>query len=156
MFFGLTKSIQPKPEASECGCETVIPITIKVRVLIQPEVLGMPPVCHQQVPSPEPESRVTPVLMEGKLMRHSRNYPAVESEGVEEQDSNREKLAASSSELEIDIFSTQVDAIKTPVETMESAMPKKQTGQPFWAGLKRFISHTVSGAYQAVVGNDDF
>lgn len=156
MFFGLRKSIPPKPEASECGCETVIPITIKVRVLIQPEVLGMPPICHQQVPSPEPESRVTPVLMQSNLMQHSRNYPEVESEGVEEQGSGRARLSANPSELEIDISSTQVDAIKTPVQITESVTPKAQTGQPFWAGLKRFISHTVSGAYQAVVGNDDF
>lgn len=156
MFFGLRKSIRPKPQASACGCETVIPITIKVHLLIQPEVLRMPPICHQQILSPEPESHVTPVLMQSKLMQHSRNSPAVESEGEDEQESDRETFSANSSKLEIDISSTQVDAITTPVETTESVIPKAQTGQSFWAGLKRFISHTVSGAYQSVVGNDDF
>jgi hypothetical protein len=155
MFFGLRKSIRPKPEASACGCETVIPITIKVRLFIQPEVLGMPPICHQQIPSPTPEPHVTPVLMQSNLMQQSRNYSAVESEGVEEQESDREQFSANSPELEIDISSTQVDAITTPVETMESVTSKAQTRQPFWAGLKRFISHTVSGAYQAVVKHDD-
>jgi hypothetical protein len=50
------KSILQPPEALERGCEIIIPITLKVRILIQPEVLGMQPICHLDVQQIEPES----------------------------------------------------------------------------------------------------
>jgi hypothetical protein len=55
------KSILQPPEVLESGCEIIIPITLKVRILIQPEVLGMQPICHLEVQQKEPDSESCPL-----------------------------------------------------------------------------------------------
>lgn len=62
------------PSSNDCypnypeACEVVIPITLKIPVMVQPEVIGKPPVCNtyngngngyksDSQPKPQPESQ---------------------------------------------------------------------------------------------------
>ena len=53
--------------ASTRGCEIIVPITIKVPIILQIEVVGMPSLCYQQKLSIEPQLTLcdTPATRQG-------------------------------------------------------------------------------------------
>lgn len=112
MYVTLIKPRLNQTEASEQGCEIIIPITIKLRIFLQPEVIGMPVVCHQmeQLAELTPESEI-------KLP-----VPAIPI----------------SDDLGVEPF--PVEGVGIPVEIPNFVADVESNKQQFFAQLKRYMT----------------
>ncbi|MFB2983696.1 phycobilisome linker polypeptide [Microseira sp. BLCC-F43] len=77
-------TIYYNPASEQKGCEIIVDITIKVPILLEIEILGMPPTCQpqEQIPEPynvnleEPDPNSREFLYEVVGMHHNgENYP---------------------------------------------------------------------------------
>jgi len=128
-------SILLQPEALESGCEIIIPITLKVRILIQPEVLGMPPICHLQVQQidPEPESCTLPSPTD--------NNPEIctSNQEVEASFVATQEPTPTDNNPEICTSNSQSSVVNATVEINLLSQPQEPTWRHWLAKLKSFI-----------------
>ncbi|HEY9606443.1 MAG TPA: hypothetical protein V6C85_32845 [Allocoleopsis sp.] len=47
-------------EVAQYGCEVIVSITLKIPIFLEPEVVGLPPVCHIQKLNVESDVTLTP------------------------------------------------------------------------------------------------
>lgn len=131
----LKNSILLQSEALESGCEIIIPITLKVRIVIQPEVLGMPPICHLQVQQiePEPESCTLPISTDNNPEICTSNQE-VEASSVATQEPTNTDINS-----EICTSNSQSSVMNATVEINLLSKRQEPTWRHWLAKLKSFI-----------------
>ena len=127
-----------EPMCHSYGCKIIIPVTLKVVILLQPEVLEMLPVCHPQVV--EPESDVLSMSTQGD-----------------------EEIPQSSVDVDVKqnsyiVATTELGGVMDVEKTFKEAdwlvTVKEQIWRYLPEGLKLFISQTFPDTYQTLARDE--
>lgn len=129
------KFILRPPEILESGCEIIIPITLKVRIVIQPEVLGMSPICNLQVQQTQPEAESC------TLPTSTDNNPEVYTSNLEVETSlvTSNEVTPTDTNQDICTSNSQSSGVNATVEINVLSKRQEPTWRHWLAKLKSFV-----------------
>ncbi|HAJ60136.1 MAG TPA: hypothetical protein DCP31_13480 [Cyanobacteria bacterium UBA8543] len=114
-------------------CEIIIPVTLKIVILLQPEVLEMPSVCHPQVLELESDAISTSTQGDEERFQASVNADAKQNSYI--------------------VATTESKAVMEVEKTLKEAdwlvVAKEQIWRYLPEGLKLFISQTFPDTREA-------